>query len=294
MNWLKCSIFFLTLLSIFDMKEAVAMDYKMMDLGDARIAYKIIDESGSENTLLLIMGYGCTMDMWPAKMIDALKKQARLILFDNRGMGYSSGGKREFSIELFAEDTNALLDALGVKKLSIVGWSMGTGIALQTALDRPDRVQSITLISGFCGGPESIWPPDAVWTGVLDLSGTVEERVDRMMHNLFPDEFIAAHPGFVGVFPPISEPVNDDMIARQGKTLKQWQGCYHHLSGLKIPVMLISGDKDKVIPMENSRIIASQLGNASVQIIGGGGHGVLYQQPEIISEKILSCMEKGL
>ncbi len=272
-------------------REATGVNYKMMASGDARIAYQIIDEGGTENTVLMIMGYGCTMDMWPANMIDALKKHARLILFDNRGMGYSTGGTRAFSIDQFAQDTNTLLDSLSVKRVCLVGWSMGTAIALQTALDKPDRVENIILISGFCGGAETVWPPDEVWARVLDLSGTVEVRVGRMMHNLFPQDFIDAHPGFAGIFPEIVEPVNDEMIARQGKTLKQWNGCYARLAEIKIPVLLITGDKDIVIPMENSRIVAVPLENSEVEIIKGGGHGVLYQHPDRISEKILSLIK---
>ena len=271
--------------------EAAGMDYKTMAAGDARIAYQIMDESKSDNTVMLIMGYGCTMDMWPENMIDALKKHARLILFDNRGMGYSTGGTRAFSIEQFAEDTNILLDSLDVNSVCLVGWSMGTAIALQTALDKPDRVENITLISGFCGGAQTVWPPDEVWARVLDLSGTIEVRVDRMMHNLFPQDFIDAHPGFAGIFPEIVEPVNDEMIARQGKALKQWNGCYARLAEIKVPVLLITGDKDIVIPMENSRIVSATLENSEVEIIKGGGHGVLYQHPDRISKKILSLIK---
>ncbi len=274
-----------------DVGKTAGKAFKIAAVGDTNIAYTIIDESSSEDTLLLIMGYGCTMDMWPTSMIDALKKHARLIFFDNRGMGYSSGGEKDFSIRLFAQDTNALLDVLGVERVSLVGWSMGTSIALQAALDRPGRIKSMTLISAFCGGEESIWPSDSAWAKVLDLSGTVDERVQRMMHNLFPEKFIDANPGLVNVFPEITEPVNDDMIARQGPTMKEWRGCYARLNELKVPVVLITGDKDIVIPMENADIIASQLENSKVRIIKDGGHGVLYQNPDAISMEIIALLK---
>lgn len=291
MKWF--TILFLSCLIVlknFNAGEAAGMNYKMMHLGDVSLAYNIIDQSDSGKNILLIMGYGCTMDMWPTQMINSLKKHARLIIFDNRGMGYSSGGNKDFSIELFAEDTNALLDSLGIENVSIVGWSMGTAVALQTALTKPDRVKSMVLISGFCGGKKSIWPPDPVWNRVLDLSGTLAERIQRMMNNLFPEKFLLEHPGLTGVFPEISEPVNDEMIFRQGKTIKKWNGCYSRLAGIKAPVVLISGNKDIVIPMQNSSIIASQINKSYVHIIEDGGHGVLYQNPDSINAQIISLI----
>lgn len=287
-----CLILILTsILSGNQLKEIELKSYKTVSVGDADIAYKIIDESASDKAILTIMGYGCTMDMWPTKMIDKLKSKAKLILFDNRGMGYSSAGTKEFSIELFAEDANALLDSLELEKVSILGWSLGTAIGLQSALNNLDRIESVSLISGFCGGEETVWPPDSVWSSVLDLSGTIDERVQRMLNNLFPKKFLQANPKPSLIFPEITEPVNDINIAEQGKSIKKWSGCFDKLNEIKVPVYICTGDEDLVIPPENSDIIASQIGGCVIEKFDGGGHGVLYQFPDEISEGIIEVLE---
>lgn len=100
------------------------------------MGYKLI---GSGEPLVMIMGLGCAMELWPSRVIETLSKKRQLILLDNRGMGYSSDNKAEFSYQLFADDVIGLLDALGVKKTDVLGYSMGSTITQKLLLEYPHR-----------------------------------------------------------------------------------------------------------------------------------------------------------
>ena len=89
--------------------------------------------------MVLIMGLGGTAEHWPPQVIEALAKNHQLILMDNRGMGHTTANDTTFSYPLFAADVIGLLDALGVKRSDVLGYSMGSTITQQLLLQYPDR-----------------------------------------------------------------------------------------------------------------------------------------------------------
>ncbi|HIH74897.1 MAG TPA: alpha/beta hydrolase, partial [Methanosarcina sp.] len=86
-------------------------------------------EFGSGEPLLLIMGFGGTMDTWNETFVWALAQEYRVITFDNRGIGYSSNSGENYSLELFASDAAGLLEALKIQETSVFGTAMGASIA---------------------------------------------------------------------------------------------------------------------------------------------------------------------
>ena len=100
------------------------------------IGYKLI---GSGEPLVMIMGLGGTMDRWPPKVIEELSQKYQLIILDNRGMGQTTVSDVAFTYKLFAEDVIGLLDALGVKKTHVLGYSMGSTITQKLLLEYPQR-----------------------------------------------------------------------------------------------------------------------------------------------------------
>lgn len=244
------------------------------------------DKDRRATPLLLITGYGGLMEMWPPAMMQALAKNRRVIVFDNRGLGFSSASGQIFSIELFAEDAKALMDALNIEQAHVLGWSMGAFIAQELALRHPRRVAGLILLAGSCGGDESLWPDDEIWKVLTDLSGTLEERVQRMFSNLFPEDWLRAHPDPSAYFPPITAPVDDQNLLRQARTLKAWPGSCSRLPDLAANTLIIAGSEDRVIPPGNTEILADRIPNASTTHIQGGGHGFFFQFPERIAQEV--------
>ena len=121
-------------------------------MDDISIAYKIIGKRGAK-PIILITGGGATMDMWNPLLLEKLTSaNYKVIIFENRGVGESTVGTKQFSISQFANDTSGLLDVLRISKADVLGWSEGGFIAQQLALTYPDKVDKLILYATSCGG----------------------------------------------------------------------------------------------------------------------------------------------
>jgi pimeloyl-ACP methyl ester carboxylesterase len=142
--------------SSFQSKASILdnMPSQNITVGDISIAYKQIGKAGAK-PIILITGGGATMDMWnPLLLAKLTSANYKVIIFENRGVGESTAGTKEFSISQFANDTSGLLDALRISKADVLGWSMGGFIAQQLALTNPDKVDNLILYATSCGGPD--------------------------------------------------------------------------------------------------------------------------------------------
>ena len=93
------------------------------------------------------------MDMWNPLLLEKLTSaNYKVIIFENRGVGESTVGTKQFSISQFANDTSGLLDVLRISKADVLGWSEGGFIAQQLALTYPDKVDKLILYATSCGG----------------------------------------------------------------------------------------------------------------------------------------------
>ncbi|MDW0135863.1 MAG: alpha/beta hydrolase, partial [Nitrososphaeraceae archaeon] len=133
------------------------MPVQKVKVGDIDIAYKRLGNN-TEKQIILIGGGATTMDMWNPILLRELSSNHMVIIFDNRGVGNSTLGKDDFSIDQFAKDTVGLLDALNVEKADILGFSMGSFIAQELTLKNPNRVNNLILYGSGCGGKDAIPP----------------------------------------------------------------------------------------------------------------------------------------
>ena len=108
--------------SSFQSKASILdnMPSQNITVGDISIAYKQIGKAGAKPIILITGGGGATMDMWnPLLLAKLTSANYKVIIFENRGVGESTAGKKEFSISQFANDTSGLLDALRISKAEL-------------------------------------------------------------------------------------------------------------------------------------------------------------------------------
>jgi pimeloyl-ACP methyl ester carboxylesterase len=163
--------------------DITKMEIKTVPVRDITIAYK---EIGSGEPLIMIMGYSGAMDLWDPRLVNLLAKHYRVIVFDNRGMGNTTSSDKEYTIRLFADDTAGLMDALGIKKAHVMGWSMGTNIAQELTLDYPEKVDKLILYAGDTGGKEALPPSPQVIAVLENTTGTEREQGERLFLELSP------------------------------------------------------------------------------------------------------------
>lgn len=273
-----------------DIFDVNALPLNMATVNGTTLAYRI---AGAGEPLLLITGYGATMDMWAPETLRILAEKYRLILFDNRGIAHSSAGDAEFSIELFADDAAALLRYLGITRAQALGWSMGTFIAQELALKYPDLISKLALYSASPGTRDAVPAAPEVMTALTDSSGSLQERELRAFATLFPAEWLREHPNVAEFFPVPELAATPEIMQRQLSALLNWRGSFDRLTEIDVPVLLITGANDAVVPAENSRMLARYIRNSWLTQIDGGGHGLMYQYPRELAQAIVCFLDNA-
>ena len=219
------------------------------------------------------------MDMWNPPVLTAISEHFRVVIFDSRGAGYSGSSGKPFSIQLLAQDTAALMDALGISSAHVLGFSMGASVAQELALSFPEKISRLILVSGDCGGTESVRSRAEIMAQLLDKSGTMSDVANRMFPLLFPPSWLAAHDPF-GYCPEVYETTDEESVVRQASAFFGWTGSFARLGKISSPTLVITGTDDVVIPPVNSSVLSGRIPGAQLVVIPGAGHGLMYQFPE--------------
>ena len=246
------------------------------DVNGITIAYQ---DLGSGSPLVLINGFASTMDMWNPPVLAALASQFRIIIFDHRGTGYSSASDDPFSITRFADDTLALMDALGISRAHILGLSMGASVAQELVLAHPERVDRLILVAGTCGGSEAVCMAPEIWRNLSDKSGTGLDLANRMFSVLFTKDWLRANDPWK-YCPDVSETTSEETAARQANAFYTWPGSYGRCRRSVVPTLVITGTDDVVIPPANAMTLLERIPGARLVQFPGAGHGLMYQCPD--------------
>lgn len=245
------------------------------------IEYEIFGKA-TQAPLLLIGGLGSQLITWDEEFCELLVSRGfRVIRFDNRDAGLSAWMKPDtvYTLEDMASDAVGLLDALGIRSAHIVGASMGGFIAQLIALDHPDRVLTLTsLISGPNGGDQVQPTPEAL---ALLLAPAPETREGRI------EQSLAAKHKLLGPADPFDESYERSKIARAVDRAYNPQGLMRQLqaigaassrlqrlAGVRAPTLIVHGDADILVPVDNGRRVAAAITGARMLEITGMGHDV--------------------
>lgn len=256
-------------------------------IDDITIAYKVFGEG---DALVMINGFGSTMDAWNPPLLEAFQGSYKVILFDSRGMGYSGSSEKPYSIPLFAEDILKLLDTIGISWAHVLGFSLGGMVAQEMALLCPERIRSLILVSTDCGGIHAKRMIADTWKTLSDKSGDLTEQAERMFSILFPTVWRRDHNPW-DYCPPVHETTPAEHIKRQSATLLEWQGTHDRLPRIRCPTLVMTGTDDIIIPSENAFMLAARIPAAWLVQLRNGGHGIAYQFPEIYSRIVMTFLD---
>lgn len=268
-------------------KTPKKIETKKVRVGDIDISYRMF---GQGYPLVLIMGFSGTMDIWDSKVLKELSARYKVLIFDNRGMGETTAPPGDFSIRQFADDTAGLMDALKIKHAHVLGWSMGSYIAQELVLNRPDKVNKLVLYATDCQGSQAIQPRPEILNKLYGISSDTEEIEKERFELLFPEQWLKKHPDFYKKFPRPKEPVNLKNIARQIKAMGQFSS-YDRLPQIKRPTLIITGTEDVLTPSANSQILVNRIPGAQLVQFKGGGHGLMYQYPDKFTRTLIDFLE---
>lgn len=249
--------------------------------------------SPDKTPLLMIMGLGLNSLSW-YKNLPGLSASRTIIIFDNRGTGRSAKPDRMYSIKQMANDAVAVLDAAGVRRAHVFGYSMGSLIAQEIALNYPHRVKSLILGASTPGGAYGLVP--SFQTGLrMAMSGTAnwQQAMELIIPILYSEEFIREHPEEVAADTRIQliYPTPGYAYHRQLEAITR-HDTYNRLYRLAMPALVFAGDKDRMVVPENSKNLARQIPRAELVIVPGRGHFLPSEDPELTNRLILNFLDK--
>ena len=247
------------------------------------------EEHGAGDPLLLIMGLGATLEWW-RRLIPVLSPHYRTIVYDNRGVGRSDVPPGPYAIPQMADDATAVLDAAGVASAHVFGASMGGMIAQELALNHPARVHSLILGCTACGGTHVVTASREVGAALNARKTMTREEA---MWVMAPYIFDAGTP---------RERVAEDIAVRLGATvsndgyfaqlagIRAWSGTHDRLAGLTMPVLVVHGETDQLVPAENGRIIAKAIPGSRLVMLSRASHIFWTDQPEATKAALLAFL----
>lgn len=246
--------------------------------------------SADDPALLLIGGAASSMDWWEDAFCEQLAAGGRhVIRYDHRDTGRSTHdapGAPTYTLADLAADAVALLDALGVRRAHLAGISMGGGIALRIALDHPQRVASLTLLSTSPGGPSdaSLPPMSPALEAYFGQTAPQPDWRDRedavtcIVASLFP------FAGRLGVDEAHMREVVGRVVERtrdiEASMTNHWiiggagDPLRPRLGALRMPTLVLHGTDDPLFPLGHGEALAREIPGARLVPLPGVGHEV--------------------
>jgi pimeloyl-ACP methyl ester carboxylesterase len=241
-----------------------------------RIAYR---RMGSGRPLLVLNGLTATNADWDPVFLERLASANELVLLDNRGIGASTDDGAPFDIRKLARDTADVIEALDLRPVSVLGWSMGGFVAQALAVEQPSDVDKLVLLSTHPGGAGAVRADPAVLDRLTDTSGTPHEQARRLLAVLFPGDLVVAQ---------ARAELSPELVERQVAAIDAWHrdGVADRLGELKSPALVLTGMEDVVVPASNALSLVSAIPGAWLAQFPGGGHAFMAQYPQAATNVI--------
>lgn len=255
-----------------------------------------------EPVFILLHGFGASLYSWQAVM-EPLSRFGAVIAFDRPAFGLTERplaweGQNPYSREAQIASVIGLMDHFGVEKAILVGNSAGGTVAMQTALAHPDRVFALILVDPavYSGGGTPSWLRPLLATPQMRRLGPLiarqiqqrgPELINLAWHN--PDLIT---PETIELYRKPLQVANWDKALWEFTLASGPTGLEQRLSKLDMPVLVITGDDDRIVPTEQSIRLASELPNADLVVIPEAGHVPHEERPDKFIEAVEAFLSK--
>ena len=253
---------------------------KFAEVGGVNLRYT---ETGTPSpTLLLLHGFGGGVFSW-RKVTAPLAQQARVIAFDRPGFGLSerptvTKAQNPYTAAAQVTLSLGLLDTLGVDKAILVGHSAGGAVAVNFALEHPERVAGLILIDPALssGGPPA-WvralynTPQMARLGPYLMRPFGEDAGLELLRRAYADPSRLAEADIKGYRRPLQADNWDKALWEVTKANRPYN-LLPRLAELKVPTLIISGAEDKIVPLEQTQKAAHSITGAELKVLQGCGH----------------------
>ncbi|MFD9409268.1 alpha/beta fold hydrolase [Streptomyces sp. NPDC059989] len=260
-----------------------------------RFAYRRFG-TGHGVPLVLAHRFRGTIDHWDPAFLQVLAEARDVIVFDNAGCGLSSGRTPD-TVAGMAEGAVEFIEALGLARVDLLGWSMGGAVVQAVTLRRPDLVRRLVVAASGPGGvPGTPAPPDKVW----QVAGKPVNDDEDFLYLFFPDTPAARDAGLASLrrldarLDVSAAAVQPQGIGAQAAALAAWgrgeQAAWDRLGEITQPVLAANGAHDVMVPAFATYAMSQRLPNSKIVLYGDAGHGFLFQHPEEFGAEIVAFL----
>lgn len=270
---------------------------RFVETSFSQIAYRI-DGDVDGIPLLLAQRYRATIDDWDPRFIAALASGRRVIRFDNAGVGRSSGSEVPDNVAAMAEVAVALIDALGLDKVDLLGWSLGGYVAQMVALNAPDRVRRLVIAGS---GPGAVPEGPAQHPHVKEVVTKDVLDDEDFLFLFFPDTAEGraagrAHLDLIAV-DATGPAVTMSAALQQRRAIVSWTkgepSARARLAELTMPTLVANGTSDVMVPAYGSYVISQDAPNAKLVLYPRSGHAFLFQHIDAFVGEVQRFLSEG-
>jgi pimeloyl-ACP methyl ester carboxylesterase len=263
----------------------------------ATFTYRRIGRRGGVPLVLLNRVRG-TIDWWDPQFLDYLAAGHDVIVFDDIGVGYTTGEPRD-SVEGFADGAIEFIEALDLTQVDLLGWTLGGTVAHRVALRRPGLVRKLVLAASNPGGqvPGAPAPNEKV----LATMTKPEVTGDDLVYLFFPETDTGRAAGYEYLArvatrlandgPGVSEAAGMGQIAAIGKSASiPFDQVRTDLEHIEQPVLYATGLRDVMTPAVISYTAAEHTRSATLVGYSDAGHAFLFQHPKEFSTQVTNFL----
>lgn len=253
-------------------------------------------EAGNGSPVILIHGSGPGVSAWAnwRVAIPALAERLHVFAYDQLGFGYTQLPEQaSYNLSQWTEHLLSFMQAVGIQKAHLVGNSMGSAVALATAVTHPEAVDRLVLMGAMgvrfplTEGLNAVWgytPSIPNMRRLLDIFAYNRELVNDQLAELRYRASIrrGMQEAFSSMFPSPRQRGVDAMAIYE-----------EHLSGVEAPTLIIHGREDQVIPLQTSLTLLQTLPNAQLHVFGHCGHWTQIEHASSFNRLVRDFLVEG-
>lgn len=246
----------------------------------------------SKDVLVLVMGYGGSLRVWPVSFVEKLASKYLVVTYDNRGTGLSfvPAAQEDYTAELMAADLDEVVTELGAPHFHLVGYSMGGCIALEYAVRCPDKVKTLFLLSSTAAGKLFVKPAPEVSAALASPQGQTLWDIYMSTFSLMysPEQLRRCEPQLRLIFENSKNtPTSIRGLQGHSHAFKTFD-CSDSVADLTIPTLIMTGSDDRLMPPANSDNLARAISGSKLVRVPDCEHAVHVQEEALVIREIES------
>jgi pimeloyl-ACP methyl ester carboxylesterase len=239
-----------------------------------------VEQAGEGEDVVFVSGLADEGACW-VDQVSGLSDRYRITTFDNRAVGRSDVPEGEYRIADFAGDTIALLDALELERVHLVGSSMGGAIVQEVALARPERVRSLVLNGTWCRGDRFLHEIFRSWMWTARKSDGLRDFLVAVNLWCFAPRIWneGTMDGWLDAAEASPSQQSVDAFCRSAEALVHHDSA-DRIGAIAAPTLVTVGELDLVLPPRFSEAIVERIAGSRLVVVPGAGHQPFQEQPD--------------